>query len=157
MRKVLLVLAAIILLSSLAQLYFAGFFHFQNSIEEQHDAGIYHVVNGQFVLRYAALLAVIVAAITRAGSRAIWLAAGIFLLTWVQLFIFIIGGMLTGSSEEYVTPAGSWVVSIHPLTGALIIFMSYWLFQRARAAALNPQPLPPRTETSGARSNQATA
>lgn len=157
MRKVLLALAAIILLSSLAQLYFAGYFHFQNSIEEQRDAGIYHIVNGQYVLRYAALLAAIVAAIARAGSRTIWLAAGIFLLTWVQLFIFIIGGMLTGSSEEFVTPAGSWVVSIHPLTGALMIFMSYWLFRRARAAALNPQPLPPRADTSDAPSSQATA
>ena len=145
MRKTLLVLAAIILLSSLAQLLFAGYFHFQNTIEAQREAGVYHVVNGQYVLRYTALLAVIVAAIARLGSRTIWLAAGIFLLTWFQLFIFIIGGMLTGSSEDFITPSGSWVAAIHPVSGLLIIFMSYWLFNRARAAALNPQPLPPRT------------
>jgi hypothetical protein len=157
MRKTLLVLAAIILLSSLAQLYFAGYFHFQNSIEAQHEADVYHVMNGQYVLRYAALLAAIVAAIARAGSRTIWLAAGIFLLTWVQLFIFIVGGMLTGSSEEFITPAGSWVVSIHPIVGGLMILMSYWLFRRARAAALNPQPLPPRSATAGTPSSQPTA
>ncbi|MFP5019051.1 hypothetical protein ACKLTP_19135, partial [Paenarthrobacter ureafaciens] len=75
------------------------------------------------------------------GSRTIWLAAGIFLMTWVPLFIFIMGGMLTGSSEDIITPSGSWVASIHPITGMLIIFMTYWLFSRARAAALNPQPL----------------
>ncbi|MEV7604978.1 hypothetical protein AB0N65_06025 [Paenarthrobacter sp. NPDC089322] len=157
MRKILLVLAAIILLSSLAQLLFAGYFHFQNTIEAQREAGVYHAVNGQYVLRYAALLAVIVAAIAKAGSRTIWLAAGIFLLTWVQLFIFIIGGMLTGSSEDFITPAGSWVVSIHPLTGLLIIFMSYWLFNRARAAALNPQPLPPKAASPDASAPSTTA
>ncbi|MFE4197992.1 hypothetical protein ACFRJ9_19220 [Paenarthrobacter sp. NPDC056912] len=157
MRKILLVLAAIILLSSLAQLFFAGYFHFQNTIEAQREAGVYHVLNGQYVLRYAALLAVIVAAIAKAGSRSIWLAAGIFLLTWVQLFIFIIGGMLTGSSEDFITPSGSWVASIHPVTGLLIIFMSYWLFNRARAAALNPQPLPPKAAASDASASSTTA
>jgi hypothetical protein len=157
MRKTLLVLSAIILLSGLAQLFFAGYFHFQNSIEAQHEAGVYHVMNGQYVLRYSALLAVIVAAIAKAGSRTIWLAAGIFLMTWVQLFIFIIGGMLTGSSEDFITPAGSWVASIHPVTGLLIIFMSYWLFRRARALALNPQPLPPKAAASDASASSATA
>ncbi|MGP0223480.1 hypothetical protein [Paenarthrobacter sp. NCHU4564] len=155
MRKTLLVLAAIILLSSLAQLLFAGYFHFQNTIEAQREAGVYHVVNGQYVLRYTALLAVIVAAIARLGSRTIWLAAGIFLLTWFQLFIFIIGGMLTGSSEDFITPSGSWVAAIHPVSGLLIIFMSYWLFNRARAAALNPQPLPPRTKSPDASASSA--
>ena len=155
MRKTLLVLAAIILLSSLAQLLFAGYFHFQNTIEAQREAGVYHVVNGQYVLRYAALLAVIVAAIARLGSRTFLLAAGIFLLTWFQLFIFIIGGMLTGSSEDFITPSGSWVAAIHPVSGLLIIFMSYWLFNRARAAALNPQPLPPRTTSPDASASSA--
>ncbi|MFJ4208382.1 hypothetical protein ACIPY2_07985 [Paenarthrobacter sp. NPDC089675] len=157
MRKTLLVLAAIILLSSLAQLFFAGYFHFQNTIEAQREAGVYHVINGQFVLRYGALLAVIVAALARAGSRTIWLAAGIFLMTWVQLFIFIIGGMLTGSSEDFITPSGSWVAAIHPVTGLLIIFMSYWLFNRARAVALNPQPLPPKAASTDASASSATA
>ena len=85
------------------------------------------------------------------------LAAGIFLLSWVQLFIFIIGGMLTGSSEDFITPAGSWVVSIHPITGVLMIFMSYWLFNRARAAALNPQPLPPKAAASDASASSSAA
>ena len=157
MRKTLMVLAAIVLLSSLAQLFFAGYFHFQNTIEAQREAGVYHVLNGQYVLRYGALLAAIVAAIARMGSRTIWLAAGIFLMTWVQLFIFIIGGMLTGSSEDFITPSGSWVASIHPITGLLIIFMSYWLFSRARAAALNPQPLPPKDTSSDAPTPPASA
>ena len=157
MRKTLLVLSAIILLSGLAQLFFAGYFHFQNSIEAQHEAGVYHVMNGQYVLRYSALLAVIVAAIAKAGSRTIWLAAGIFLMTWVQLFIFIIGGMLTGSSEDFITPSGSWVAAIHPGTRLLIIFKSYRLFRRARALALNPQPLPPKAAASDASASSATA
>ncbi|MCP2049838.1 hypothetical protein [Paenarthrobacter histidinolovorans] len=157
MRKALLVISAIVLLSALAQLFFAGYFHFQNTIEAQHEAGVFHVVNGQYVLRYSALLAAIVAAIARMGARTIWLAAGIFLLSWVQLFIFIIGGMLTGSSEDFITPAGSWVVSIHPLTGLLMIFMSYWLFTRARAAALNPQPLPPKAAASDASASSSAA
>ena len=157
MRKALLVISAIVLLSALAQLFFAGYFHFQNTIEAQHEAGVFHVVNGQYVLRYSALLAAIVAAIARMGARTIRLAAGILLLSWVQLFIFIIGGMLTGSSEDFITPAGSWVVSIHPLTGLLMIFMSYWLFTRARAAALNPQPLPPKAAASDASASSSAA
>ncbi|GAA3275150.1 hypothetical protein [Paenarthrobacter aurescens] len=157
MRKALLVLSAIVLLSALAQLFFAGYFHFQNTIEAQREAGVYHAVNGQYVLRYSALLAAIVAAIAKVGSRTIWLAAGIFLLTWLQLIIFIVGGMLTGSSPEFITPAGSWVVAIHPIVGALMIFMSYWLFKRAQAAALNPQPLPPKAASSDASTSPSTA
>jgi hypothetical protein len=65
---------------------------------------------------------------------------GIFLMSLVQLLIFIVGGMLTGSSEEHITPEGSWVASIHPVTGMLMIFMSYWFFLRCRALAKSQAP-----------------
>ncbi|TLM72700.1 hypothetical protein [Pseudarthrobacter sp. NamB4] len=101
---------------------------------------MFHSLNGQYVLRGLALLAIILTAIARAGKRTIWLAVGIFVMSLVQLLIFIVGGMLTGSSEEHVTPAGSWVASIHPVTGMLIIFMSYRLFLRSRALLRAAQP-----------------
>lgn len=133
MRKVLFGVAALLLAAGVLQLFFAGFMFFQNTREEMHDAVVFHSMNGQFVLRGLALLAIIFAALARAGKRTIWLAVGIFLMSVVQLLIFIIGGMLTGSSEDFVTPAGSWVASIHPVTGLLLIFMSYWFFLRCRS------------------------
>ncbi|WP_411375609.1 hypothetical protein ACLH0K_04305 [Arthrobacter sp. MPF02] len=146
MRKVLFGVAALLLAAGVLQLFFAGYMVFQNSKEEMHEAAVFHSLNGQFVLRGLALLAIIFAALARAGKRTIWLAVGIFLMSIVQLLIFIVGGMLTGSSEDFVTPAGSWVASIHPVTGMLIIFMSYWLFLRSRALLRASQPAVARAE-----------
>jgi hypothetical protein len=140
MRKVLYGLSALLLASGVLQLFFAGYMVFQNSTEEMHDAAVYHSLNGQFVLRGLALLAIILAALARAGKRTVWLAVGIFLMSLVQLLIFIVGGMLTGSSEEHITPEGSWVAAIHPVTGMLMIFMSYWFFLRCRALAQSQAP-----------------
>lgn len=57
------------------------------------------------------------------------LAVGIFLLTWVQLPVFIVGGILTGASQENPNLPGTWIVSIHAVSGLLIIFSTYWLWQ----------------------------
>ncbi len=146
MRKVLFGVSALLLASGVLQLFFAGYMVFQNTVEEMHEAAVFHSVNGQYVLRGLALLAIIVAALARAGRRTIWLTVGIFLMSIFQLLIFIVGGMLTGSSEEHVTPAGSWVIAIHPVTGLLIIFMSYWLFLRSRSLIRTAPPAAARAE-----------
>lgn len=147
MRKVLFGVAALLLAAGILQLFFAGFMVFQNTKEEMHDAAVFHSLNGQFVLRGLALLAIILAALARSGKRTIWLAVGIFLMSIVQLAIFIVGGMLTGSSEDFITPAGSWVAAIHPVTGMLMIFMSYWFFLRCRSLLGTTRPAVVRAET----------
>lgn len=155
MRKTYLVVTSLLLTSGVLQLFFAGYMFFQNTHQESVEAGVFHSANGQYVLRSLALLSIIFAALARAGSKNIWMATGIFLLSWLQLFIFILGGMLTGSSEDHVTPAGSWLIALHPVNGLLIIFISYWLFRRARALMLKPQPLPP-AEVANAEESAAT-
>ncbi|TDF99076.1 hypothetical protein E1809_05740 [Arthrobacter terricola] len=42
------------------------------------------------------------------------------------------GGILTGASAENPSIPGAWTVSIHAVTGLLIIFSAYWLMLRAR-------------------------
>jgi hypothetical protein len=132
MRKAFLVVAALLFLDTIVQLYLAAFGTFALELIPNHESFDYHAFNGQVVLRSLALLAIIAAAVARAGRNTIWLTVGIFLLTWVQLLVFIVGGMLTGAGPENPSIAGAWAVSVHAVTGLLIIFSTYWLFLRAR-------------------------
>ena len=85
-----------------------------------------------FILRGLSLLAILFAALARAGKNTVWLTVGIFALTWVQMLVFVVGGMLTGAGPENPTVPGAWAVATHAVTGLLIIFCCYWLMLRAR-------------------------
>ncbi|GAB3269758.1 hypothetical protein GCM10027449_04160 [Sinomonas notoginsengisoli] len=131
MRKAFLVVTALMFLDTIVQLYLAAFGTFGSHVIGD-DAFDYHAFNGQVVLRSLALLSIVFAALARAGKNTIWLTVGVFLLTWVQLLVFIVGGILTGAGRDNPTVAGAWAVSTHAVTGLLIIFSCYWLFLRAR-------------------------
>ncbi|WP_422935677.1 DUF6220 domain-containing protein [Sinomonas sp. P47F7] len=131
MRKTFLVISALLFLDTIVQLYLAGFGNFGEKVVGD-ESFTPHMLNGQIVMRSLALLAILVAALARAGKSTIWLTVGIFLLTWVQLLVFIVGGILTGASREAPNLPGAWAVSVHAVTGLLIIFSTYWLFLRAR-------------------------
>lgn len=132
MRKAFLAVSALLFLDTIAQLYLAAFGTFALDLIPNHESFDYHAFNGQVVLRSLALLAILFAALAKAGKNTIWLTVGIFLLTWVQLLVFIVGGMLTGAGPDNPSIAGAWAVATHAVTGLLIIFSCYWLFLRAR-------------------------
>ncbi|MDQ4503187.1 DUF6220 domain-containing protein [Sinomonas sp. ASV322] len=132
MRKLFLGVSALLFLDTLLQLYFAGFGVFGEHVVGGDESFTPHSINGQFVLRGLALLAILFAALAKAGRSTIWLTVGIFLMTYVQLIVFILGGILSGGSREHPNLPGAWMVSVHAVTGLLIIFMTYWLFRRAR-------------------------
>lgn len=131
MRKALLIVSSLLFLDTIAQLYLAGFGTFGGKLlgDASFDP---HTINGQIVMRSLALLAILFAFLAKSGKSTIWLTVGIFLLTYVQLAVFIVGGILTGGSRENPNLPGAWAVSTHAVTGLLIIFSTYWLFLRAR-------------------------
>lgn len=131
MRKAFLVVAALMFLDTIVQLYLAAFGAFAESLLGE-ESFAYHFINGYFVLRGLSLLAILFAALAKAGKNTIWLTVGIFALTWVQMLVFIVGGMLTGAGPENPTVPGAWAVATHAVTGLLIIFSCYWLVLRAR-------------------------
>ncbi|MDQ4490883.1 DUF6220 domain-containing protein [Sinomonas sp. ASV486] len=132
MRKAFLAVSALLFLDTIVQLYLAAFGTFALDLIPNHASFDYHAFNGQVVLRSLALLTILVAALARAGKNTIWLTVGIFLLTWVQLLVFIVGGMLTGAGPDNPSIPGAWAVATHAVTGLLIIFSCYWLLLRAR-------------------------
>ena len=132
MRKAFLVVAALMFLDTVVQLYLAAFGTFALDLIPNHESFDYHAFNGHVVLRSLALLTILFAALAKAGKNTIWLTVGIFALTWVQLLVFIVGGMLTGAGPDNPSIAGAWAVATHAVTGLLIIFCCYWLFLRAR-------------------------
>lgn len=152
MRKAFLVVAALMFLDTIVQLYLAAFGTFALELIPNHESFDYHAFNGQVVLRSLALLAILFAALARAGKNTIWLTVGIFLLTWVQLLVFIVGGMLTGAGPDHPSVPGAWAVSTHAVTGLLIIFSCYWLVLRARRLDKTGSD----TKTSRARQTTAT-
>jgi hypothetical protein len=131
MRKAFFVVAALMFLDTIVQLYLAAFGAFAESLLGE-DSFAYHFINGYFILRGLSLLAILFAALARAGKNTVWLTVGIFALTWVQMLVFVVGGMLTGAGPENPTVPGAWAVATHAVTGLLIIFCCYWLMLRAR-------------------------
>lgn len=131
MRKIFLGVSALLFLDTIVQLYLAGFGAFGERVVGE-DSFTPHMLNGQIVMRALSLLAILFAALAKSGRSTIWLTVGIFLLTWVQLLVFIVGGILTGSGPDNPNLPGAWAVSVHAVTGLLIIFATYWLFLRAR-------------------------
>ncbi|WP_413250018.1 hypothetical protein [Sinomonas flava] len=153
MRKAFLVVAALLFLDTIAQLYLAAFGTFALEMIPNHESFDYHAFNGQVVLRLLALVAILCAALAKAGKNTIWLTVGIFALTWVQLLVFIVGGLLTGAGPDNPTIAGAWAVATHAVTGLLIIFCCYWLLLRARRldkAGATPRPAATPAETAAA-------
>jgi Na+/melibiose symporter-like transporter len=131
MRKALLIISSLLFFDTIVQLYLAGFGTFSEKLLGD-ESFTPHMLNGQIVMRSLALLAILFAALAKSGKSTVWLTVGIFLLTWVQLIVFIVGGILTGASQENPNLPGAWAVSIHAVSGLLIIFSTYWLFLRAR-------------------------
>ena len=98
MRKVYFVTTVLLLISVVFQFYFAALGVFGPQGEDD-NLYVFHSVNGQFVLPALALLAVLFAALSRAGARTVWLTALPILLVAVQILLFILAGAIGGGDR----------------------------------------------------------
>ncbi|WP_214104369.1 DUF6220 domain-containing protein [Acrocarpospora catenulata] len=145
MRKVFFGFATVMLISVLAQFYFATFGAFERPVPAPgaEDAAIMpHIINGTMVLPVLSLLTTIVAAVAKAGARLIWLSIAPLGLVIVQLFVvFEIAGLL-GADENKTTPASLYVLGFHALVGVALLGVTVHLFRKSRAlvkeGAANP-------------------
>jgi hypothetical protein len=132
MRKAYFVITILLLISVVVQFYFAALGIFG---PVDGSLFVFHSINGQFVLPALALLAVIFAALSKAGARTIWLSALPILLVAVQILLFIIAGALTGSSPENPTVPGAIILGLHAINALAILFTIVTLVRRARIRA----------------------
>ncbi|UOQ88616.1 DUF6220 domain-containing protein [Agromyces endophyticus] len=141
MKKAFLVTTVLFVVDAMLQVYLAAFGTF--GMEAGDDTAFSaHGINGQIVLRVLALAMIVFAALARAGKRTIWMTVTVFLLTVLQLLIFILTGVIFGVGPESSTvplPA-MLTVSLHGLNGALIIVLGVALFFRARKLVREGSP-----------------
>jgi hypothetical protein len=130
MRKVFVVTAALLVLDTILQLYFAALGHFSTGREELFGV---HGFNGAVVLRILGLLNIVGAAVARAGRRTIWLSVLAFVLILFQTVLFIIAGSIFNVDQNSTEiPVGaSIILGFHGLNGLAIIAISGILLGRA--------------------------
>ena len=143
MRKVFAVVAVLLALSAILQLYFAAVGVFSNPDD---DLFAIHGFNGQYVVRFLPLLLIIVGAIAKVGRRLILLCVWVIVGTLVQLLLFILTGAIFGISEESAdVPLGaSLLLGLHGLVGLTIIALAVEI---ARRGVLLGFPRAPKAAT----------
>lgn len=160
MKKAFLVTTVLFVIDSMLQVYLAAFGSFGLETGDEEAFGP-HAINGQIVLRVLALAMIVFAALARAGKRTIWLTVTVFLLTVLQLVIFIIAGVIFGvGPDSSVVPLPAILtVSLHGLNGALIIVLGVALFFRARKLVREgtAQPQPAAADTAPATERSSVA
>ncbi len=122
----------LLLISVVVQFYFAALGIFG---PEDPDLFVFHSINGQFVLPALALLAVIFAALAKAGARTVLLTALPILLVAVQILLFIIAGAIFGGGEENPTVGGAIILGLHAINALAILGVIITLVRRAHARA----------------------
>ena len=129
MRKVFAVVAVLLAISAILQLYFAAIGVFSNP-----DDGLFaiHGINGQYVVRFLPVVLIIVDLIAKVGKRLIWLCVWVIVGTLVQLLLFILTGVIFGISEESAeVPLGaSLFLGLHGLVGLAIIGLAVEIARR---------------------------
>ena len=133
MRKAYFVITVLLLISVVLQFYFAalGVFGPQSEADELY---IFHRIEGSVALPLLSLLAVLFAALSRAGARTVLLSALPILLIAVQYLLFVIGG-LAGWDDDNRTVGGAVILGLHAVNGLAIMGIVITLMARARARA----------------------
>ncbi|GLW97413.1 DUF6220 domain-containing protein [Microtetraspora sp. NBRC 16547] len=136
MRKAYFGFTVVLLISVLAQFYFATFGAFERPVPAAGAEGAminYHAMNGTMVIPVLSLLTTIVAAIARAGGKQIGLAITPLLLVVVQLFgIFSLAEAL-GTTQDKTNTAGLIVLGFHALDGVALLGVAVLLVRGAHA------------------------
>jgi hypothetical protein len=133
-RKAYFVITVLLLISVVVQFYFAAMGVFGPQGEED-NLYAFHRVNGSMVLPALLIIAVIFAALAKAGARTVWLQALPILLIVVQYLIFIVGGLIGGGSEDNPTVGSAVVLGLHAVNGLAILGTAITLMARARRRA----------------------
>ena len=134
MRKAYFVTTVLLLISVVIQFYFAALGVFGPQGEDDNLYG-FHSVNGTMVLPALLLLAVLFAALARAGVRTVLLTALPILLIVVQILLFILAGAIGGGSEGNPTVASAIILGLHAVNGLAIMGVIITVMNRARARA----------------------
>ena len=134
MRKAYFVTTVLLLISVVIQFYFAAMGVFGPQGEDD-NLYAFHSTNGQIVLPALSLLAVIFAALARAGVRTVLLTALPILLVAVQILLFILAGAIGGGSEDTPTVASAVILGLHAVNGLAIMGVIITVMNRARARA----------------------
>jgi hypothetical protein len=134
-RKAYFVITVLLLIAVVIQFYFAalGVFGPQGETDNLY---LFHRINGSAVLPILSLLAVLFAALSKAGARTVWLSALPILLIAVQYLLFIVGGLVGGGDEENPTVGTAIILGLHAVNGLAIMGTIITLMGRARARAL---------------------
>jgi hypothetical protein len=148
-RKVYFVTTVLLLISVIIQFYFAALGVF-GPHGEGEDLYVFHSVNGTNVLPALAILAVIFAALSRAGVRTVLLTALPILLVVVQILLFILAGALTGTSPENPTVAGAVILGLHAVNGLAILGVIITLVRRSYVRAFKDVDSTPTPATAAA-------
>ncbi|MEP6479209.1 MAG: DUF6220 domain-containing protein [Rhodoglobus sp.] len=146
MRKLFAVLAALLALAAVMQLYFAAMGVFSS---EDRDLFAIHGFNGQYIVRYLPVLLIIVGIIAKVGKTLIWLCVWVIVGTFVQLVLFILAGAIFGAGPDNPdVPIGATILlGFHGLVGLTIIGLAAVLARRAMMLAF---PRPPKAVTPAA-------
>lgn len=139
MRKAYFVITVLLLISAVLQFYFAALGVFGPQGEDDNLFG-FHRINGSMVLPVLLVLAVIFAALAKAGARTVWLTALPILLIAVQYLLFIIGGLVGGGNEDTPTVGSAIILGLHAVNGLAVLGTIITLVTRARARAFAAAP-----------------
>jgi heme A synthase len=133
-RKTYFFVTVLLLIAVVAQFYFAALGVFGPQGEDD-NLFPFHRINGSMVLPALSVLAVIFAALSRAGARTVWLSALPILLIAVQYLLFILGGAVGGGDEDNPTVGSAVILGLHAVNGLAIMGTIITLLGRARARA----------------------
>jgi hypothetical protein len=133
-RKAYFVVTVLLLISVVFQFYFAALGVFGPQGEDDNLFG-FHRVNGSMVLPLLSVIAVVLAAVSRAGARTVWLQALPILLIAVQYLLFILGGLIGGGDVDHPTVGTAVVLGLHAVNGLAVLGTIITLMTRARRRA----------------------
>ncbi len=146
MRKAYFVITVLLLIAVVFQFYFAALGVFGPQGEDD-NLYLFHRINGSAVLPALSLLAVLFAALSRAGARTVWLSALPILLIAVQYLLFIVGGLVGGGDEDTPTVGSAVILGLHAVNALAIMGTIITLMTRARARAFGPEQGAGKTPT----------
>jgi heme A synthase len=133
-RKAYFVITTLLLIAVVAQFYFAALGVFGPQGEDD-NLFLFHRIFGSAVLPGLSILAVLFAALSRAGARTVWLSALPILLIAVQYLLFVLGGLLGGWDDDNRTVGGAVILGLHAVNALAIMGTIITLMTRARARA----------------------
>lgn len=136
MRRVFLALAGLMLLATVALIFFAGVGAFDTAPRSDSFEPHRMIGRGLFVV---SLVAIGVAALARAPGRLIGSTALVTGLVLLQSVIAMVSGGFDDAGDQSTT-AGNLVFGLHALNGLLTMWVARTVLVGARRLAARPQP-----------------